>query len=234
MPRTKYTRVCIGCGDTATVGYRPKGTEMCRLCRGREQAKDMCGKNVKQEHEKKRYTHFCMMCPSVRVAVDGRKSNLCQSCSRKNARKTVPYIYFDFEEMKMKVPKRYFAICPDCPEEIATREVTQSMFSQRGTIVRCRKCAAKAKVGAKYKKTSTQVIKQARPKPKKVSKEAIEKEIAKNREHKIAQATPKLITQTLSDDDMMSAWLSDNEVKLVGDLRDISEVHISYGRLGSD
>ena len=211
--RTKYKRVCK-CGDVATVGYKPKGGEMCRLCRGREQAKDMCGKNVKREEDKKRYTHICAMCPSVRITVDGRKSNLCKDCSRKHARKKKPYIYFDMETMTMKVPKRYFSYCDKCDD---IREVTQSQFSQYGYDTNCRKHAKRTKT---YKKSAMQTAKQYTSKDKKVSKAAIEKAIQINRKHKEyhnseANAKPK---QILTNEQMMAQYLSKKKVTVIPDV----------------
>ena len=215
--RTKYKRVCK-CGDIATVGYKPKGNEMCRLCRGREQAIDMCGKNVKKEEDKKRYTHICAMCPSVRVTVDGRKSNLCRDCSRKHARRKKPYMYFDFKEMKIKAPKRYFAYCNDCD---AVREVSQSQFSQYGYDTNCRKHAKRNK---KNKKSDMQIIKEARKSPKSKSKEISQASIKRvqeiNRDHRkavknITEKKPKISKQKKTDDEMMAAFLKTNKPTII-------------------
>ena len=215
--RTKYTRVCK-CGDIATVGYKPKGTEMCRLCRGKIQAKDMCGKNVKRDEDKKRYTHICAMCTSVRVTVDGRKSNLCRDCSRKHARKKKSYIYFDFKEMKMKAPKRYFAYCDVCD---GVREVCQSQFSQYGYNNNCRKHAKRKKVN---KKSDMQIIKEARKKPKSKSKEISQASIKRvqeiNRDHRkavenITEKKPKIIKQKKTDEDMMTEFLKKNKPTII-------------------
>lgn len=222
--RTKYKRVCSECNDIATVGYKPKPGIMCRQCRGKKQAKEMQGKNTKQEHERIRYYYFCMKCSDVRISVAKRKCNLCLNCSRKYARKEKePYIYFDFKEMKMKIPKRYFVICPDCPSEIATREVSKSMFSHRGLYVRCKECAIKAKPKT-YVKTKEQAIKETRVKhrvSKKASKEAIEREIEKNREHKsnLKNEKKKSTTpeQKLTDKEMIDLWLSKNKAVIVPD-----------------
>ena len=217
--RTKYTRICK-CGDVATVGYKPKGTEMCRQCRGKIQAKDMCGKNVKREEDKKRYTHICAMCPSVRVTVDKRKSNLCLDCSRKHARRKKPYIHFDFKEMKIKTPKRYFSYCTGCD---AIREVSQSQFSQYGYNTNCRKHQKRTT----YKKSINQVVKQSKSKDKKVSKEAIEKQIQINREHKEAQKTRESIpVAKLSEDEMTAIWLSKHSVTVVQDTVRLSDLGV--------
>jgi len=220
--RTKYTRVCK-CGDVATVGYKPRGTEMCRLCRGREQAKDMCGKNVKRDEDKKRYTHFCMMCPSIRVTVDGRKSNLCRDCSRKHARKKKTTIVFDFATMKMvgRPKKIYHSVCPSCKEP---REVSQTNFSLHGGLTKCRSCATRDRTGKPSKVKVRRVVK---AKDKKVSKEAIEKVIKLNREHREAQKTRESIpVAKLSEDEMTAIWLSKHSVTVVQDTVRLSDLGV--------
>jgi len=213
--RTKYTRTCK-CGDVAEVGYKPKGTEMCRQCRGEIQAKEMCGKNTKRDKDKKRYTHVCAMCPNVRVTVDSRKSNLCGSCSRKHARRKKPYIYFDFKEMKMKAPKRYFAYCDVCD---GVREVSQSAFSQYGYNNNCRKHAKRRKMN---KKSDMQIVKEARKKPK--SKEISEASIKKirkiNREHRkemteVANKKLKITPQVKTNEEMKAEFLKKNTVTVI-------------------
>jgi len=220
--RTKYTRVCK-CGDVATVGYKPKGTEMCRQCRGELQAKEMCGKNVKKDEDKKRYWYFCLNCPSVRSLVDTRKTKYCGACSKKLARKKQPYIYFDFKEMKMKVPKRYFAYCDGCHE---VREVSQSVFSQYGYNSNCNKHRKRT---ATYKKSDKQVKKQARElaKPKQVSKHAIEKEIEANRRHREAQEQIASIPMAkLTEEEMMAIWLSRHNVTVIADTVQASDLGV--------
>ena len=221
--RTKYKRICK-CGDVAIVGYKPKGTEMCRPCRGALQAKEMCGKNVKKDEDKKRYTHVCAMCPSVRVTVDKRKSNLCLDCSRKHGRRKKPYIYFDFEEMKIKVPKRYFAYCDVCD---ATREVCQSQFSQYGFNTNCRKHAKRKKTN---KKSDMQIVKEARkrPKSKEISEASIKKIRKINREHRkavdnITKKQKKIIPQKKTDKQMKAEFLKKKQITVIAPTRYLAE-----------
>ena len=220
--RTKYQRVCE-CGDVAYVGYKPKGTEMCRSCRGKEQAINMCGKNVKKPEDRIRYTHICMMCPSVRVTLDKRKSNLCIDCSRKHSRKKKPKIYFDFKDMKIKATKRYFVFVKNgkdtnhCDVCDTTREVSQSQFSQYGFHTNCRK-------HAKRKKKNTKSTKQAK---KEVSKEAIEKQREINKKHREeVQNVSKIAKSKLTDEQMMSKFMKKNSVTVIPDAVKMSDLGI--------
>jgi len=216
--RTKYTRVC-NCGDVATVGYKPKGTEMCRQCRGEIQAIEMCGNNVKKDEDKIRYTHFCMMCPSIRVTVDKRKSNLCMDCSRKHARKKKKTITFDFATMKIvgRPKKIYHSTCPSCKDE---REISQTNFSLHGGNTKCRSCATRDRTGrpSRAKKKYT----------KKVSKAVIDREIEKNRVHREAQKTEKQIPKAkLTEKQMMASYLRKNKVTVIPDAVKLSD--LGYG-----
>jgi len=215
--RTKYKRVCK-CGDVAMVGYKPKGDEMCKLCRGRLQAAAMTGKNTKREADKIRYTHFCQLCPSIRVTVDKRKSNLCLDCSRKHARRKKVKIVFDFNSMKMigRPDKVYHSICPSCDVK---REISQANFSLHGANTKCRSCATKSRVKTYRKPKKSE---------KKVSKAAIEKQREINKNHresvKAKEAKPN---QELSNDDMMAIYLSKKKITVVPDVVDFNS--LGYG-----
>lgn len=213
-------RVCIDCGNIKQCSTtRDAQAKRCKNCSAKDVAKNRKGTTSKIP--KIVYWYFCSKCDKVQMKTKRQGSCWCQSCSRTRLRKP-EHIYFDFEEMKMRMPKRYFVICPDCPPEIATREVSQSMFSQKGAIVRCRSCASKAKP-KKYKKTNTQIAKESRPmsKTKKTSIKAIEKEIEKNREYKSILESEKkkaIPEQKLTDKQMMDLWLKSHKPTVVPDV----------------
>jgi len=106
-----YTRVC-SCGDVATLSHKPVAGQQCRDC---AKGKNKPGPKPKPSSQLKRYTHVCEVCQRVRVSVARPKGKLCGPCS---SRKTG--IANKGKERKM----RYIRICPECPEDDNTREVT--------------------------------------------------------------------------------------------------------------
>lgn len=214
--RTKYKRVCE-CGDIAMVGYKPEGHEKCRSCASRDTAYISIHARWAEDRKKTRYIYFCSMCPSVRIMNSKRKSCLCNDCSKAHSKRKKDYIYFDFVEMKImnkiKAKKRYFTVCPDCPQDtVVAREITQSSFSQYGGNTRCRSCSGKARVktmtGTKSTKTKTKSLG--------VSKAAIEKIRDINKAHRKAQKPRKVKPkQTLTEDEMKAKWLLKNKPTII-------------------
>jgi len=217
-----YLRVCK-CGDENWVGYIPKENQECRKCSASKLGYAMSQNNRKPDDEKKRYEHKCTGCGTVRYLSsnpDKRKTTLCVDCSRKQIRVTDK--------------KRYFTTCPDCPPETATRQISQSSFSQYGANVRCRSCAGKAKPKV-YRKSPMQIAKQSRSlsKNSSIPKEALDKVRDINRKHREAQKpNVKLITQTKSEDDMIKEFLKRNKPSVVIDKNEPMP-HFVVGGLGS-
>ncbi len=227
---SQYERVCA-CGDVKWVNYKPKDGTLCYTCSGREQAVNMAGKNVKKEEDKIRYYYFCPTCPTINLNVDKRRTNWCGKCSRLYAKKPKDKRYFDMETMKMKIPMRYFRICPHCPEDDNTKQVPREIL---GGIKPCVKHkyvdnpeALKAKEekrvatrkansdAGKHKK----VYKKTRAKiQKKVSNLAIQKQIELNREHRERVDENELIPeQKMTDKEMMDKFLKKNKPSVVID-----------------
>jgi len=217
-----YLRVCK-CGDENWVGYIPKENQECRKCSASKLGYAMSQNNRKPDDEKKTYEHNCTGCGKVRHLnsnPDKRKTTLCIDCSRGTK--------------KVTDKKRYFATCPDCPPETATREISQSSFSQYGSDTRCRSCAVKAKPKV-YRKSAMQTVKQSRSlsKNSSVPKEALAKVREINRQHREAQkGRPKLITQTKSEEDMVKEFLKKNKPSVVIDKNEPIP-HFVIGGLGS-
>jgi len=233
---TWYDRICE-CGDVARVCYKPKGHEKCRVCASRETAYASIHSRWSEGREKVRYYYFCPTCPSVRVLIDKRKSSYCGVCSRKFSKQEPDKITYCLKEMKLKIPKprkRYFAICPDCPPETATREVSQSANSKYGIHNRCRPCAVKAKPKS-YNKTKPQVRKELK-KPKVASPQAIKKAQEINREHRVAVQNISrviLVTQTKTEAQMIAEFLKTKSPSVVIDSKEPMP-HILCGGLGTN
>jgi len=116
---TLYNRVCT-CGDSTWVTYKPKEGAICRVCRGKNQAEEMRGKNTKGKEDLVRYDNFCPDCFRSWVTIAKRQTPYCGDCNRIRIGKANKKTKF----FKDGTPKpRHFRICPDCPEESNTVEV---------------------------------------------------------------------------------------------------------------
>jgi len=120
MGKRTWLRLCA-CGDAKEVTYRPKKGTKCIVCRGKELAKNMQGKNKKSEGTYIRYWYFCPHCPSVRESTVRLKTSLCGSCSR--ARKGLRSGKNHYSYGQPRVENKFYRTCPKCPEETATIEV---------------------------------------------------------------------------------------------------------------
>ena len=223
-----FKRTCIDCGDTKEVdNKRDARAERCKTCSAKEVAKNRIG--TKSKVPKKVYWYFCGNCPTVQVKRTQQGGRFCQTCNRKQPRRKnrLPEIYYDLTEMKMIVPIRHVRICPHCPSNSNTKFVQTAKL---GGIKPCAKhkyvdnpealaekeakrVATRNANGVKkvYKKTKTQ-----RKKEKKVSKEAIEKQIQMNRDHKkaVKEKEKKVVSQK-TDKQMMAEFLKKNKVTII-------------------
>ena len=210
-----WERTCDTCHKTQNLGRKPT-SKTCGLCSSKQTMYNISQSNCKPIKNKTKYVYFCPHCPSVRELKAKRLTANCAMCARVHGKKIPHKIRFDFEEMKMKAPKRYFSYCDGCD---AIREVSQSQFSQYGYSTNCRKHAKKAK---SYKKKTTRVIK---AKDKTVSRHAIEKEIEKNRLHRESQKKIKPIPMAkLTEEEMMAIWLSKHNVTVIQDTVRLSDL----------
>ncbi len=232
MARAKYKRTCSECKEVSLVTYRPEPHVKCRACSSRDTAYSSIHARWAEGRTLTRYIYFCSKCTSVRISRSKRKSNLCNSCSKTHAKKRNKHvIYFDFNTMKTvhikPEKKKYFITCKDCKD---IREVAQCTFSTYGKDARCKSCACKAKPRT-YEKSDKQVKKQARklPKPKQVSKEAIEVEIERNRFHRASVKHVAIKTnQEVKDEAMIKLWLSNNKITVLPDV--VSDLDLAMGR----
>jgi len=198
-----YLRTCK-CGDENWVGYIPNENQECRKCSAKKLGYAMSQNNIKPDDEKISYEHECTGCGKVRHLKsnpDKRKTTLCVDCSRK--------------QIRVVDEKRYFTTCPDCPEDIATRQISQSSFSQYGANNRCRSCSAKAKPKT-YRKTA--IRKRSISKSTSVPKEALDKVREINKKHRESEASrSKVIVQNKSEDDMIAEFLKKSKPSIVID-----------------
>ena len=131
VPSRHYDRTCSKCGDISTVTYKPKGHELCRLCRGKEQAIEMIGKNKKPIEEHKRYVETCSECGITKTIRAPRKGTLCGDCNRLAIGKANKG-----KIRKRPVKKQYMIVCPHCVEGEGIR---YSYDKRRCGIYPCRK-----------------------------------------------------------------------------------------------
>ena len=145
----------------------------------------------------------------------------------------------------MIVPMKLYRICPHCPEDNNAIQVKQVSHSG---IRPCNKHkyvgkedelkAKEAKRKATFKKTMDAKKKVSRPtkkKPRQVSKEAISKAKEENRKHRADVESRKKIkvVQQLSDEDLISKFLSTNEPSVVIDDNEVMPHVICGIGLGS-
>ncbi len=135
VPSVKYTRVCSRCGDTSSVTYKPKGHEICSTCRGKDQAKNMIGKNTKAPGTHKRYTEVCSNCDAVATLKAPRKGTLCGKCSSSSVGKSNKGKARIMTKLK-KPKKQHLIVCPHCPDDEGVRYTTDP---RRAGIKPCRK-----------------------------------------------------------------------------------------------
>jgi len=101
----------VECGEIAQVAKKPPEGRMCREC---AKFKNKTGPKPKAKEDLIRHTHVCEGCGRVRVSKAKAKGPLCGDCSRRKIGKA----------NKKDAPVRYIRICPECPEDNNTREVT--------------------------------------------------------------------------------------------------------------
>ena len=140
--RTTYRRVCSSCGDVSTITYKPKAGVKCKSCSGKENVVHAHTNNKKEEKDLVRYSRTCIDCNETHFLKCQPRSDLCGDCSRKRtglANKGKP------RKIKPKIDKnglevRFFRVCPDCPPEVATIQVSSKKHSG---IKPCKKHMAK-------------------------------------------------------------------------------------------
>ena len=236
-----FSRVCVDCGDVKQVdNERDSKALRCKTCSAKEVARNRIGTTSKVP--KKLYWYFCGACPIVQVKRTKQGGRFCITCNRKQPRRKnrLPEIYFDMKEMKMIVPIRHIRICPHCPPDSNTKDV---QVARLAGIRPCRKHAyidnPQALADKEAKRVATRklnesshkkVYKKKARKGKKVSKEAIEKQIQINRDHKRAQKEKETIAKSsVSPEDMIAKFLKTNKATIVGDTTPIHKVHYFNG-----
>ncbi len=232
-----FQRVCIDCGDSKYVdNERDSKALRCKVCSAKEVARKRIGTISKVP--KKVYWYFCANCPKVQVKRTKQGGTYCQECNRKQPRKKnrLPITYFDLDKMEIIAPMRHIRICPHCPSDNNTKTV---QVARLAGIRPCLKHAyidnpeALAEKEAKRKATrkenrangkhkSSYTVKARRvvkAKDKKVSKEAIEKQIQINREHRDAVAVKESIPKPkLTEEQMMAKFMLKSKVTVIPDV----------------
>ena len=215
-----YERICK-CGDIATITYKPKDGAKCRSCASKGR-----GKGVKKPKvELKRHVHYCIKCGTLKHMLypeSKKKTRLCTDCSRskvgtanvnKRKRTVLEISPEDISKMKefprtIRVGTRYLYlnICTQCDEP----EYNRTIKSKTSVCGKCRKLNAEQRAEAKNERKAS---KRVNPR-KKVSKEAIDKQVRLNRKHKEAVSTKVSIPKAkLTDEEMMKIYLSTHTVK---------------------
>ena len=202
---SQYLRVCP-CGDEKWVGYIPKKNSLCLKCASSKNGYHMSQRNRKEESEKIRYKRICSNpeCGKVDYLLANpekyRTTGLCLSC---NGRATGKMNSRGDEDM------RYMRICPECPEDDNTIEVT---VKANAGIKLCRK-HRKIPIGKDRKQVDNYI-----PRKRSIKKEstaAIKAAQQLNRAHKEAIADglkkKKIPEQALSDEDMVAKFLNKNK-----------------------
>ena len=199
-----YEQSCIDCGKKWLTNSDTKATR-CVSCSGTKLGKEMAQKNVKEPSEKKRYKVVCDDCNEQRFITANpkhRKTNLCGKCSRKATGKA------NKKEDKM----RYFRICPECPEDDCTKQVSSAKLAG---IKLCHKHSMKNRtrfVTKPYKKTNKQKTKEKDSE----TSYAMQRAIEINRQHKEAVKNidfdkPLISVEKEKSRNMIDDWLKDNE-----------------------
>ena len=190
-----YTRTCVSCGEKSTVSYKPTGKERCGSCAKREDTPAMARKRY-ENVAKITYTYFCPRCPIVVVRVATKKTNFCQDCNRRKKPKSK--FVWSYDTM------RYFKICVKCGD------CEKSTKRESGWADGCHVCDKPKRV-----KKPKSVKKQKKVQQKKYDQEAIMLQRKLNKVHREAEAKPKLITQTKSEEDMKAEWLAKNKPTII-------------------
>jgi hypothetical protein len=224
-----YTRVCPDCGDVATITYKPKPGTKCRVCSSRDTANSTILTRWKPGRKKKVYYYFCPSCSNIRVLSAKRKTPYCGDCNRIASKQPKIYIYFDLKDMKMRVPNRYFRICPMCPEDNNTKQVKQAAHAgirpcrhhaQQLMSEEQKKLKEERRLKSLSKTLDSRPPKRKKPKKKYVSKQAIERAKKINQEHKakleeLADEVTNIPKQTKTDKEMMDEWLKTNKPTII-------------------
>jgi len=196
---TEYLRVC-DCGDEKWVSYKPKPFTQCTSCASKKLGFAMSQNNIKTEDELLRYEHKCTMCDEVRylkASTKTRKSTLCSTCSRKYAKK---------KKNKDGSIMRFYRICCKCDDVLEVKTAANAKPKY------CRKCAPRASG------TDRKQVKNYKKRTDSVSQLAIDRVRKINKEHKAIQLERKkkpIPKSKLSYEDMVSAYLVNNEVKIL-------------------
>ena len=193
-----YLRTC-SCGDTKWVGFVPKEGALCRKCSSAKNGYDMSQRNRKEESEKIRYKRICSnpKCGKVDYLLANpekyRSTSLCRAC---NGRVTGKMNSKGDDDM------RYMRICPECPEENNTIEVT---VKANAGIKLCKK-HRRVPVGKDRKQTENYTPR--KKSVKKASVEAIKAAQKLNREHKkfVEEKDKKTIPQAKTDAEMLKEF----------------------------
>ena len=158
----------------------------------------VCAKCVSKRSIKK-FTVICISCLETRtVHRDPKttKTSLCKRCSSSANGK-------NNRKLAPKVKKIYIRVCSICGDKKHVRS------KKHAEVKFCSACSRSRR------KKST--------KPKKYSKETIEREIKKNREHKKSIADrkeKKVVKQKLSDEQLIRKYLKTNKVTVIQPLTD--------------
>ncbi len=197
-PKTEYLRVCA-CGDASWIGFRPELDAECRPCSQKKNGYRLSQSNRKPESEKMTYEHVCSgkgSCGKVRILKTShkyRKTTYCGDCARRRV--------WQREENDV----RYFRICPECPEDKATVQVSSS---KNAGIKTCREHTVKPSGKARKKVTTYKTHRK-----KTVSDAMIQLERKRNKEHReeVERIKTEPVVQKLTDAEMMKIFLRSNK-----------------------
>ena len=174
------------------------------------------------------------------------KAKLCKKCSAKKLGKAMAENNRIYPKGTWK-PKTYTVVCPTCHE---TREITRNpKFNKTNNCITCAKTlSGLARRGKVRKKPEFKIKKVAEPKlckkkkvvakkikkinhtQRKVSKEAIEKQIKINREHKKAVQEQKSIPKPkLTEEEMIQQFLKHHKPSVLADTSPIEHITPSSG-----
>lgn len=206
--RKNYIRTCEDCGDVKEVKSQGEADcKKCSDCNNEAKREKWVQRDFKPNLNKIVYWYFCPTCPDIRKTRTKRKTPYCKECTKEKSKEIKPVV-------------RFFRVCPTCPPEIATVQVS-SKYS--AGIKPCISCAAKARSHeSRLKKT-----------PKKPRKKAATKYVPIGtdgaKENKVRLSTPKKETKKLTQADeknMVEEFLKNNKVKMIDSMNNTYENEI--------
>ena len=206
----RFKRTCDTCGEEKTSNTFIKATT-CQNCSRKKVMGDIVFlKN--HDYVKVHYTYICHECDSVRVLSTKRKSSYCKTCARlyTKKRRRETSIYFDFEDMKMRVPNvKHYRVC-ECGHTAQVASIRNACF-----VKECVKCKPKS-----IKEVVKKQLKEPKRKSATPAKIAIAKVVEVNRKHKedmalCAKKKPVIPKAKLTNEEMLAIWEKDNKPSVI-------------------